>query len=121
MVLCLRFLEPKVDAAAIQLCVSGLQLCARRCKGCRATPFLEVLCRALWGLYPENYLLASTFKIEAKAGTLRDLFNPNEGGKAMVFYIFPLVGQVLGPIAGGFLTGCIHLFWSYWCYLPVEV
>ncbi|KAK8054816.1 polyamine transporter 3 [Apiospora rasikravindrae] len=35
------------------------------------------------------------------AGTLGDLFNASERGKAMAIYsVFPLLGQVLGPIAG---------------------
>ncbi|KAE8373393.1 major facilitator superfamily domain-containing protein [Aspergillus bertholletiae] len=49
------------------------------------------------------------------AGTLGDLFNANERGKAMAIYsIFPLVGQVIGPIAGGFLTEKVSWHWAFY-------
>ncbi|KAH6655532.1 efflux pump antibiotic resistance protein [Truncatella angustata] len=49
------------------------------------------------------------------AGTLGDLFNASERGKAMAIYsIFPLLGQVLGPIAGGFLTARASWRWAFY-------
>ncbi|KAJ3492501.1 hypothetical protein NLG97_g5347 [Lecanicillium saksenae] len=50
------------------------------------------------------------------AGTLGDLFNASERGKAMAIYsVFPLLGQILGPIIGGFLTQ--HISWRWAFYL----
>ncbi|GJP91876.1 efflux pump antibiotic resistance protein [Aspergillus niger] len=49
------------------------------------------------------------------AGTLGDLFNAKDRGKAMAIYsIFPLMGQVLGPIAGGFLTMRTSWRWAFY-------
>ncbi|KAF3021011.1 hypothetical protein E8E14_010968 [Neopestalotiopsis sp. 37M] len=49
------------------------------------------------------------------AGTLGDLFSASERGKAMAIYsVFPLLGQVLGPIAGGFLSAHISWRWAFY-------
>lgn len=49
------------------------------------------------------------------------MFNAKERGKAMAIYsIFPLVGQVLGPIAGGFLTERASWRWAFYATSIVD-
>ncbi|KAI9243799.1 major facilitator superfamily domain-containing protein, partial [Sporodiniella umbellata] len=49
------------------------------------------------------------------AGTVIDLFNPQERGNAMgVFLLGPLIGPVVGPIVGGYINQYIGWRFIFW-------
>lgn len=48
-------------------------------------------------------------------GTIADMISPEERGKYMaLFSVGALIGPVLGPVAGGFLTEAAGWRWTFW-------
>jgi multidrug resistance protein len=48
-------------------------------------------------------------------GTIADLYEPQERGKAMaLFGLGPLLGPVIGPVIGGFVTEHLSWRWTFW-------
>ena len=60
-----------------------------------------------------------TLKAQIGSGINADLFRPHERGQAVAVYVLaPLVGVVIGPIAGGFLVQ--YTSWP-WCFYVVSI
>lgn len=60
-----------------------------------------------------------TLKAQIGSGINADLFRPHERGQAIAVYVLaPLVGVVVGPIAGGFLVQ--YTSWR-WCFYVVSI
>jgi multidrug resistance protein len=78
--------------------------------GCAISPSLSVLIglRFLMGF-------AGSAPTTVGAGTIADLFKPQDRGKATSLYaIGPIVGPVLGPLIGGYLAQSKGWRWVPW-------
>ncbi|KAK8221576.1 major facilitator superfamily domain-containing protein [Phyllosticta capitalensis] len=55
-------------------------------------------------------------------GILSDMFTPLERGKALAVYsIAPLLGPIVGPVAGGFLVEYVSWKWCFWIISILDV
>ncbi|KAK7523901.1 major facilitator superfamily domain-containing protein [Phyllosticta citriasiana] len=55
-------------------------------------------------------------------GILSDMFTPLERGKALAVYsIAPLLGPIIGPVAGGFLVEYVSWKWCFWIISILDV
>jgi multidrug resistance protein len=59
--------------------------------------------------------IAGSCPLTLGAGSIADLFVPEERGAAMSIYSMgPLMGPVIGPIAGGYLAEAAGWRWIFW-------
>lgn len=96
------------------LCIAGFTITSALC-GTAVSLFEIVVFRLLQGIFGAGIVPLSQ-------AVLRDIFPPEDRGKAMAIWgVGVMVGPIIGPTLGGYLTDVASWRWTFYINVPVGV
>lgn len=96
------------------ICISGFTLVSALC-GASVTLFQIILFRLLQGVF-------GAALVPLSQSILSEIYLPKDRGKAMAIWgIGVMVGPILGPTLGGYLTEIANWRWTFYINVPVGI
>ncbi len=96
------------------ICIGGFTVASALC-GASVTLFQLILFRLLQGIF-------GAALVPLSQSILADVYLPKDRGKAMAIWgMGVMVGPILGPTLGGYLTEIVNWRWTFYVNVPVGI